>query len=124
MNLRLFFLEIAFGIAVGAVEFNDVGALSFLHHLIRISLPVLQCDAQGVGARGQLAHVDALESLALRAHQTALEVEELDLLGLNVGGELHEQLVFHGVGIEAVGTNLDTAIVHAHRAVVVEEEVD
>ena len=111
--------EIAFGIAVGAVEFNDVGALSLLHHLIRIGLSVLQCDAQGVGACGQLAHVDAFEGLALCAHQAALQVVELHFIGLHVGGELHEQLVFHGVGIEAVGTNADDAFVLAvHRAVV------
>ena len=103
--------EITIGVAVDVAEFNDVGALSFLHHLVRIGFPVLQGDAQGVGARGQLAHVDALEGLVLAEYLSALKVEELDLLGLNVGGELHEQLVFHGVGIEAVGTYADDAFV-------------
>ena len=39
-----------------------------LHHLVRERLPVLQCDAHRVGSSGQLAHVDALEGLALGAH--------------------------------------------------------
>ena len=81
--------EITIGVAVGVAEFNDVGALSFLHHLVRIGLPVLQCDAQGVGARGQLVHVDALEGLVLCAHQAALQVVKVDLNGLNIGRELH-----------------------------------
>lgn len=42
-----------------------------LHHLVRIGLPILHGDAQGVGARRQLAHVDAFEGIALRAHQAA-----------------------------------------------------
>ena len=64
------------------------GIVLLLHHLVRIGLPVLQCDTHRVCSGGQLAHVDAFEGLALRAHQAALQVEEVDLLGLNVGGKL------------------------------------
>ena len=95
--------EITIGVAVDVAEFNDVGALSLLHHLVRIGFPVLQGDAQGVGACGQLAHVDALESLALCAHQAALQVVELHFIGLHVRGELHAQLIFHRIGTYCLG---------------------
>ena len=59
--------------------------LSLLHHLVRINHPVLQCDAHRVGACGQLAHVDALEGLALGAHEAPLQVVELHMDGLHIG---------------------------------------
>ena len=53
-----------------------------LHHLVREHLPVLHSDAHRVCSSGQLSHVDALEGLALRAYQAALQVVELDFNGV------------------------------------------
>jgi hypothetical protein len=48
---------------------------------------------------------EALQVLALRAHQAALQVVELDLHGLHVGRVLQVELVLGGVGVEQVGTD-------------------
>ena len=93
---------------------------SFLHHLIREHLSVLHGDAERVGAGRQLAEVEGLEGVALRAHETALQVVELDLLRLHIGRVLQAELVLGGVGVEHVGANLYAVFIRAHRAVVIE----
>ena len=58
---------------------------SFLQHLVRISLSVLHRDLHHVLPGGQALQAEAFKSIALRAHQAALQVVELHELGLYVG---------------------------------------
>ena len=72
----------------------------FLHHLVRISLPILQGDLHQVLSRREALQVDAFQFFALCANEAALQVVKLDL------GGLHEvDLVLCGVGVEQVGTD-------------------
>ena len=77
----------------------------FLHHLVRKHLPVFQSDLHQVLPWREALQVDAFYALTLRAHQAALQVVKLDLLGLHVGRVLHAELVLGGVGEEQVGTD-------------------
>ena len=99
-------------------------SLSLLHHLLRKHLPALQNNAHHVSTHRQTAHINTLKAAVLRAYQAALQVVELDLLGLNIRGKLYMQLVFYGVGIEAVGANFYAAFVHSDCAVVVEDNIE
>ena len=48
--------------------------LSFLHHLVRKHLPIFQPHFHKVLPSRQALQAEALQVLALRAHQTALQV--------------------------------------------------
>ena len=71
----------------------------FLHHLVRISLPILHSDLH------EALQVDAFQFFALCANEAALQVVKLDLGGLHVGRVLQVDLVLCGVGVEQVGTD-------------------
>ena len=104
------------------VVFYPIPANLFLHHLVDKGGAVLHRNAHGVDACGQLANVERLQAAALRMHQAALHVVELDLRGLRIRRVLHSELALRGVGIEAVGTHLHAALVGAYRAVVINEQ--
>ena len=57
----------------------------FLHHLVRISLPILHSDLHKILPRREALQVDAFQFFALCANEAALQVVKLDLGGLHVG---------------------------------------
>ena len=77
----------------------------FLHHLIRKALPVFQRHLHEILPWGEALHIQAFQSLALRANEAPLQVVELDLLGLHVGRVLQVEPVLGGVGVEQVRAN-------------------
>ena len=82
----------------------EKGKVLFFHHLVRISLPILQGDLHQVLPWHEALQVDAFQAIALCAHQAALQVVKLDLCGLYVGRVLQVEPVLGGVGVEEVGT--------------------
>ena len=85
--------------------FRFIFVFLFLHHLVRISLPILHSDLHKILPRREALQVDAFQFFALCANEAALQVVKLDLGGLHVGRVLQVDLVLCGVGVEQVGTD-------------------
>ena len=81
---------------------------SFLHHLIREHLPVLQCHLHHILPCRKALQIEAFEAIALRAHQAALQVVKLYAFGRYIGRVLQVKLVLGGVGVEEVGAEFSS----------------
>lgn len=112
MNLKAMFYSFALNV-VGFVVANCVrnhfpsdlqfSKMSLLHHLVRKALPVFQRHLHEILPWGKALHIHAFQTLALRAHEAALQVVELDSGRFHVGGVLQVESVLGGVGVVHVG---------------------
>ena len=84
--------------------------LLFLHHLVRIVLPVLKSHFHEILSYRKALQIHTFQTIGLSAHQAALQIVELDLGGLHIGRVLQIEPVLGSVGVEHVRAEKDIGL--------------
>ena len=119
-----FFFFLLFRCSIDFPKGEWVKLFLFLHHLVRKALPVFQRHLHEILPWGEALHVQAFQALALRAHKAALQVVELDLLGLHIWRVLQVEPVLGGVGVVHVGAEEGFGFGDAFGVFVVDEIIE